>query len=128
MKLKNRELYEAHDALQTLVRMQLPVRTSFRIAKLAVAVERAQAAVEVVRLKILETGVVRDDAGVPLPVHGDDGAVMEGKVRLTAEGGEQLRDLMDEESEVDVEPLELELLEGRELEPRVLIGLGALLK
>lgn len=126
MKLTNAQLYAAHLAIQKLVSMTtLSTRTSYKVAKLAIAVEAAIAPAEATRSKILESGVKKDDEGNPLPVLDDAGNVLEGQVRLTEEGGEQLRELMAIEVEVDAVPIALDELTG-EIAPTVFIGLGPL--
>lgn len=115
MKLTNTELLTAADALSTVVKLRLPVRTSYRVAKLAKAVQRAAEPYDTTKAKILEE-------------HGTPIEGQQGRFTLSDEGVAEHNELLGLEATVDGEPLTLDDLGEIDIEPATLIGLGPLLK
>lgn len=125
MKLTNAEAYAALEAVAPLLPKEgMGARAAYKVHRLAAALQAAIKPAEDVRGKVLTEYVIKDDEGKPLPVTDASGRVLEGQVRLTAEGGKQLSELFAIEIEVDAEPLTLDELEPAKPSPQTIGGLG----
>lgn len=125
MKITNEVAYAALEAIQPLLSKEgMGARTSYRVFRLASALEAAIAPAEKARAKVLGEHVVKGEDGEPVPVKDEAGKVLEGQVRLTAEGGKELADLFAIEVDVDAEPLTLDELEPAGLAPIAIGRLG----
>lgn len=124
MKLTNAEAYAAFEAIQPIMATEMGARTAWKVHRLASALQAAIAPAEEVRAKVLATHVLKDDDGKPLPVKDATGNVLEGQVRLTKEGGDELAELFAIEIEVDADPLTLDELEPVKASPQTIGGLG----
>lgn len=118
MKVTNGEIRMMQEALSKLNSLRIPVRLSFKIAKLANKVGDAFRAAEVVRVKLVNEHGVKDKTGnfqVTL-------APIEEQEKFWAEFVE----LLNEEVELDVDPIELPA--DLEVEPAILMPLVRFIK
>jgi hypothetical protein len=130
MKITNSAVLAAIPALKELVTVHLPVRASFRVARLARQVEQAAQDVDGARTRLVEQHAKRDAEGRLEAPRDESGEPIQGSVLLNdpAAFGRELNELLDLEVELAVEPIRLgDLGEKVELAPAVLIGLGPLL-
>jgi hypothetical protein len=130
MNVKNGDLLAAIPALKEIVKVPLPVRASFRIARLIREVEAAVQDVEAARLRLVERFAERDSEGNYTPALDAEGKLVEGSVNVTNPEGfrREFAELLGMETGIAAEPLSLvDLGEKVDLAPAVLLGLGPLL-
>jgi hypothetical protein len=130
MNVRNRGLLAAIPALKELVELPLPVRASFRVARLVRQVEAATQDVEDARLRLVERFAERDAEGKYIPVFDAEGKPVDGSVNVTDPEGfrREIAELLGMETEIAAEPLSLaDLGVKAEISPAVLLGLGPLL-
>jgi hypothetical protein len=130
MNVKNGDLLTAIPALKEIVKVPLPVRASFRVARLIRQVEAAVQDVEAARLRLVERFAERDAEGKYTPARDAEGKPVEGSVNVTDPEGFRLEfaELLGMETGIAADPLSLaDLGEKIDLSPAVLLGLGPLL-
>ena len=130
MKVTNTELLRAVPALRELIQIHLPVRASFKLARLVREVEQVANDIERARAALVERYGERDAAGEFTPVVDSGGDVVEGRVNLTdpESFARELNELLGTAVELRAEAILLEELgETAEVSPATLLALGALL-
>lgn len=109
MPVKKSDIYQAREPLQKLLTLPLPAKTAYQLAKFARKVEEEWQAVEAVR-----NGLVRR-FGKP----GEGGQVYIDRADTECYGSflAEMNGLLGQESEIDVEPINLpERVDGKALE------------
>ena len=115
MKLTNGELYNAKDPLAELMNLPLPIQVSYRLAKLASALDPHMLVIEQMRAKLIQTYGEQDPEK---PQQMRVSPQSEGFARFAGELGI----LMTEEVDIDFTPVELpSTLEG--IKPSILMAL-----
>ena len=112
MKLTNRDIYFAHDSMQTLLETKMPVAVSFRLVRTAQEVKSALLSIDQVRLSIVKKYGDEDEGGTI--------TVPQGTARYVS-FVEEFDELLDLEVELDIE--QVVLPEELEIEPSVLMAL-----
>lgn len=129
MKMTNGEVLAAIPGLRDVLSKPLPVRASYRLARMAREMETAAKDVEEIRLRILHRFTDRDENGEATPVV-VAGELRPGEVRLTdpAAFRAEVEELLRLEVELPMAPLEVaELGEDLRVSPATLLQLGPLL-
>jgi flagellar biosynthesis component FlhA len=114
MKVSNGDIFNAREALQTLMKERLPVKVSYRLAKLAKKVNDQLAIIEEVRQGLVKQYGEPDEKGENIQI-------LAGSKNM-APFLTDLNELMGQEVDIDSEIIKLPE-EGLTIEPSVLLAL-----
>ncbi len=114
MKLTNGEIFEASRPMAALLEEKLPVKTSYKLTKLALGLEEQLQVIEKVRHKLIETYGEKD------PENSQQTRVSRSS-KGYAEFAKELTILMTQEVEVEFDPVELP--DTLEIAPSALMAL-----
>jgi len=123
IKVSNREILQMIQSLNDLNNLKLPIKVSFKIAKITKKLQEVVDIYEESRKKIIEEYCEKDEEGNVITQ--EDGTA-------TTPEPEKLNKAMEEllviTSKIDAEQLELEDLGKIQIEPRVLVNLSCMIK
>jgi hypothetical protein len=112
--MKNELVYQAYQYASAHLApiKEMPTKSAFLVAKFIIALEDWVNAIDLVRNKIIEEHMEREENGEPKPVLDSEGNRVPGKFLLTTEGTKKLQDLMSLNDESrEVPKIALSLLE-----------------
>ena len=122
MKITNAQLVGAVNAVRYIGSLALPVKTSFKMAKVIKALEAALVPYNETYQKIVEECVAKDEAGNRIEV-------LSGQVKLTdaAVFDAKVKDLMALDTEIDMPTISMAELDGQSIQANLLVSIDWLL-
>ena len=129
MKIKTGDLRNIGSGLMEILKIELPVKPSYWLARIANKIGSEQKAFETTRMNLVKKHAKKDKKGNPLVIKDKDGKPTNNYDVPDIEAfNKEFNELTEQEIEINIDPIKLDALGDIKIKPVILAKLGKIIE